>query len=188
MLTIKEILAEVDKLVPNPFAEKDKVVWLNEINKEFFEFVKIPKVHQFVTIAGKNNYTVPAEMKSQNVERVQVNHSLYESMQYEVVEPGHNFWILEDSVKELLLNPKPSISHMVGIVKYSKSAVQTFLPSNLTVTPEAPEEYHNTYVLGLCERVAKGMNDVTLANNYGSDYRSSISIAQQNYGNRMAEG
>lgn len=188
MLKLSEIVAEVDALVPNPFNDAQKVGWLNEINKEFFEFVKIPVIHQFVTTAGQNDYVLPSGVKSNNIDRVQVNQTFYNSMQYQDIIPGHNYWILDDATKILSLNPYPSLSHLLGVVKYAKTATTTFVSSNLTTTPDAPEEYHFTYVLGLCERVAKGMNDVTLANNYGADYRNQIAIAQQNFGNRVQEG
>lgn len=178
---------EVDTLVPNPFNDAQKVGWLNEINKEFFEFVKIPIIHQFVTTSGQTDYILSSGVKSNNIDRVQVNHVFYHSMQYQEVIPGHNFWIFNDETMTLVLNPKPSLSHLLGVVKYAKTAATTFLSSDLTSVPDAPEEYHFAYVLGLCERVAKGMNDVTLANNYGADYRNQIAVAQQSYGNRTPE-
>lgn len=188
MLTLQQIINEVDTLVPNPFDVTKKVTWLNELNKDFFEIVKIPLVYQFTTTSGQPNYTLPSEIKSQHIKRVLLKYTIYNSMQYEDANPGHNFWIVDDTTKVLTLNPTPSLAGDKVIVRYNKTSKTTFLPSGLSVTPDAPEEYHWAFVLGLCERVAQGLNDVTLANNYGSDYRSFLSIAQQNYNVVQSEG
>lgn len=182
MLTIEKIFAEVDTLVPNHFDTGKKLTWINEINKEFFEAVKIPIVYQFLTTGGNSSYNLPTDVRSKNVVRVQVDNTLYESMQYDSVKPGHNFWVVDDLTKQIQLNPKPLLSDRTCVVNYYKISTQTFVTAGIAVDkPDAPEEYHWTYVLGLCERVAKAMNDVTLANNYGSDYRAHLSLAQQNY-------
>jgi hypothetical protein len=182
MLTIQQIISEVDALVPNLFDNAKKVTWLNELNKEFFEIVKIPAIHLFSTISGVSTYELPNEVTSQKIEEIQVDQVLYKSLQYDDVSPGHNFWIAEDG--DLELHPPPSLTGQKGILKYSLGSRSIFTTGNLNIYPDAPKEYHWTYVLGLCERVAKGMNDVSLANNYGNDYRANLLLAQQNFGTR----
>lgn len=186
MLTVQQIINEVDALVPNTFDIGKKITWINELNREFFEIVKIPAVHKFVTANSQTPYIMPNGVRSYNVDRVLINLTIYKSMQHEEANPGHSYWLLDDATKELSLNPRPSIAGEVGLVRYSQMSKTTFLTTNLTAPPDAPEEYHWTYVLGLAERVAKGMNDVTLANNYGNDYRAQLVIAQQNYNARSS--
>jgi hypothetical protein len=181
MLTIQQIINEVDTLVPNIFDAQKKLTWVNEINKEFFEIVKIPVVHSFTVSPGLDN-TLPSDVRSRNIDRVQVADSFYLSLQYGRVNPGHNHWFFDDITKTITLNPPPSLIKS-AIVIYHKISTKTFLIASIgTDSPEAPEEYHWIYVLGLAERVAKAMNDVSLANNFGDDYISQLSIAQQNYG------
>ncbi|MEG0450710.1 MAG: hypothetical protein RR595_12715, partial [Lysinibacillus sp.] len=91
--------------------------------------------------------------------------------------------VLDDDTNKLLLSPRPTLSGE-GLVLYRKQAETTFLLSNLTARPDAPSKYHFAYILGLCERIAKTMNDVTLANNYASDYRNQLALAQEEYRNR----
>lgn len=184
MLTLTQIIGEVDALVPNPFDAAKKVLWLNELNKEFFEVVQIPAIHQFATVAGQRVYDIDPKIRSNKVDVLRIENTFYQSMQYEDVGPGHNFWNIDDDVNELHLNPPIHMDGQIGVLKYTKTAVTTFETSALTVTPDAPSEYHWIYVLGLCERAAKGMNDVSLANNYASDYRNQLSLAQQNFHTR----
>lgn len=186
MLTLTQIISEADLLVPNTLDTAQKVLLLNELNNEFFEVVPIPAIHNFVTVAGQNVYALNPQIRSNKVGSVIVGNTIYESMQYENVRPGHNFWVIESN--NLTLSPSVTVSGQPGVVKYTKIATSTFTTGGLTVNPDAPGEYHWIYVLGLCELLAKAMNDVTLANNYGSDYRAQLSLAQQNYGARQKEG
>lgn len=182
MRTLKSIIEEVDALVPNVFDETKKTTWLNAINKEFFEIVKIPIVHVFFTDSGKSLYTIPDNIKPRNVDQVKVGGSFYRSGQYEDVNPGHNQWMIDDAAKTIHLIPAPYVDGLRATIRYAEVWRTTFQASDLTVSPDAPEEYHDIYVYGLCERVAKAMNDVTIANNYGSDYRERLASAQQAYG------
>lgn len=178
MLSIQEIINEVNALVPNLFENDKKVSWINQINQEFFEIVNIPEVYRFSTTAGVSTYPLP-NIKGRRIEEIRLDQVEYKSIQYGYVTPGHNYWVLENNSLEL--NPAPYLTGQTGIVKHAKSSNTTFTPSNLSAFPEAPGEYHWIYVLGLCEKVAKGMNDVSLANNYGNDYRAHLNLAQQNF-------
>ena len=182
MRTLQNIIEEVDSLVPNPFDNNKKIMWLNAINKEFFEFVKIPAVITLFTEAGRSVYPVPPDLHSRNVDQVQVGGAFYRNARYEDVNPEHNQWLADEKKKEIQLIPPPYVHGLRIAIRYAASWKSTFTTSGLTSSPDAPEEYHDAYVYGLCERVAKAMNDVTMANNYGSDYREAILSAQQTYG------
>lgn len=183
MFTIQQITTEVDTLVPNSFDQAKKITWLNEINREFFEVVKIPITFQKVFGPGENS-TLPLDLRGRNILHIRIGSVIYLSLQYENVNPGHNFWIFDDGTKNLTLEPMPLIPQL-GHITYYKTSTKTLIATD---SPDAPEEYHWAYVLGLAEKVAKAMNDVVLANNYGNDYRGQLSIAQQNYANRQIEG
>lgn len=183
MLSIQQIINEADVRVPNPFDAAQKVTWLNEVNNEFFDIVRIPKVHRFLIVGGTDIYTVPPTVKSHTVEIIRSESNFYESLQYETVSPGRNNWSLDDDTNKLFLSPRPMIDGE-GVIIYRKEATTVFLVSNLSARPDAPNNYHYAYILGLCERIAKAMNDVTLANNYAIDYRNQLALAQETYRNK----
>ncbi|MGR6906148.1 phage adaptor protein [Lysinibacillus sp. BSL11] len=187
MLTLQQIIKEADVRVPNPFDVAQKISWLNEINVEFFEIVRIPKVWRFVIVAGTDTYEMPPVIKSYAIENVRNQSVMYESIQYEKVQPGRNYWSLDDDTKKLTLFPRPTLG-VEAIVSYRKKAESTYLVSELSATLDAPSEFHWTYILALCERIAKAMNDVPLANNYANDYRGQLSVAQESYKNRSEGG
>ncbi|MDC6267714.1 phage adaptor protein [Lysinibacillus fusiformis] len=183
MLTLQQIIKEADVRVPNPFDAAQKISWLNEINVEFFEIVRIPKVFRFMVNGGTDTYALPASIRSHAVESVRNQAVMYESIQYEKVQPGRNYWNLDDDTHQLTLFPRPTIN-AEAIINYRKKTESIYLTTDLSAKPDAPAEFHYAYILGLCERIAKAMNDVTLANNYANDYRGQLSVAQERYKNR----
>lgn len=180
-MQLSAIIAEADVRVPNPFGDPQKVMWLNEINNEFFDVVKIPKVVTFTTAAGTPAYATAADVRGKNITAVRVGKGLYPSFLYEQVPPGQNYHLFDDTSTQITLSPAPTQALIPGIVRYNRISTSTFTSTALTVEPDAPTEYHWVYILGLCERIAKAIPDVTLANNYAADYLKNLQIAQQNY-------
>lgn len=178
-LMLSAIIAEADARVPNAFDDAQKVSWLNEVNNEFFDVVKIPAVYPF-TSNTSGSYVLPTSVRSKNVELVIVGTRNYSSAQYAALNPGRNYWTLDDSNQTLTISPDP-VTGDKGMVRYSKIPMTTFVAGTLTAVPDAPDEYHWVYILGLCERIAKAMDDVARGNNYAGDYRANLQIAQQNF-------
>lgn len=180
MLTIEEIIDEADIRVPNSFNATEKIDWINQINQEFFDVVKIPAIATFSADGNTSSVTLDSEVRAKNITKVRVNHSIYKSMLYENVNPGHNYFVFSDSTHALTLTPKPPEG--TGLVVYNKIGTSNYTTGNyIQDSPDAPAEYHWIYILGLAERIAKAMNDVSLANNYAADFRNNLMLAQQNF-------
>lgn len=178
-MDIKTIIEEADIRVPNAFSNDQKVDWLNEVNNEFFDIVKIPKVHSMATDGVLTQFTVPTDMREKNIRKVVVGSTFYRSMIYENVTTSFNYYILDEATNKLALEPKPPVSKLIVI--YDQIATNPFLASNLTMEPSAPKEYHWLFILGLAVRIAKAMNDAGLANNYENDFKNNLAVAQQNF-------
>ena len=179
-LTLQNIIDEADLLVPNSFSSANKVTWLNEVNSLFFETVKIPKTTTTQTVSGTADYTLPTDARSRNIISCFVNNALFKSADFNTVNPNLNHFTFDDTTQKLTLVPSPTAVQTM-IVRYFKVATTSFVSTTLTINPDAPPEYHWIYTLGLCERIAKAMNDVNLANNYANDFQAQLMIAQQNY-------
>jgi hypothetical protein len=178
-MNLQTIIDEADIRVPNAFANEQKVDWLNEVNYEFFDIVKIPKSVN-VTLDGlANTFTVPADLREKNVRKVVVGSNFYRLMIYEDITAAFNYYMIDDVASRITLTPKPPAGN--AVIVYDKMGVVPFASTELSAAPDAPAEYHWIFILGLCVRIAKAMNDVTLANNYDNDYKSNLSIAQQNF-------
>lgn len=179
-MDLTSIIAEADVRVPNSFDNAQKVSWLNEINNEFFDAVKIPKTAVFSTVSGTATVTLPTDVRGKNIERVNIGKGVYPSFLYEDVPPGRGYHTFDDVGKILTIVPTPT-AVLSGIVKYYQISTTTFISTTLTAIPDAPAEYHWVYILGLCERIANALDDIPRASNYGQQYRGQLAMAQANY-------
>lgn len=181
VLKIGEIIREADTLIPNALSENEKISWLNAVNHEFFSVVKIPKIYRFNAIAGESVYVLRPDVLAKNIDVVHVGLTQYRSMMTEDVIPTNNFWIFDDHSKRLTITPSP-YKKTLGIVRYHQIATTTYTSSNVENSePDAPIEYHWAYVLGLCSRIAKAVDDIAKANNYENDYRDYLNVAAANH-------
>lgn len=187
-LTIQEIITEADTLVPSGYTDAaqspwpEAVAWLNAINQEFFDVVKIPKPASFTTIGGTKTYTLSTTIKEKNIDRVLVGHLKYRSLNYEDVQPGQNWFTFDENTKLLSLSSAPSRNGEVGILRFYLSANTSFTTSGVaTQVPDAPDEYHWIYVLGLAEYIAKANEEDEKVLNYGGQYRAALATAASNY-------
>lgn len=181
-MQISEIIAEADVRMPNSFSSAQKVSWLNEVNQEFFDVVKIPSFASFTIPASgaTGTYTVPNDVRAKNIYKMFVGSRIYSSIQYEDVTPGRNYWTLDEVQSAITIVPD-GFPNEKGVITYAKIGTTTFVSATLTTVPDAPKEYHWLYILGLCERIAIAMDDIAKSNNFGSEYRTNLSTAQANY-------
>lgn len=183
MLTIQKIIEEADARVPNAFNEHQKVDWINEVNVQFFDLVRIPQFQSFIGLKDVKDYTLNSGVRSKLIDRVMIGSLVYESAQYGNVPYGRSYWTYDDTTNKLTVNPAP-IETNEGIVKHYRVSSKTFLASNLSDSPDAPSEYHWLYILGLCERIAKAMEDISLANNYANEFATQLQVARESFGVR----
>jgi hypothetical protein len=178
-MNLQLIIDEADVRVPNAFAVDQKVDWLNEINYEFFDIVKIPKSASVAVDGIATQFTIPTDVREKNIRKVVVGSNYYRSIVYEEITAAFNYYTIDETTNKINFTPKPPAGTAVLI--YDTMGVIPFVSTTLTAIPVAPTEYHWIYVLGLCVRIAKAMSDVVLANNYENDYKGNLMIAQQNY-------
>lgn len=183
MLTLQQIITDADVLVPNGYDDNiQKVVWLNAVNGEFFDVVKIPKSATFSTVSGTKDYTLTGKIKEKDIDKVMAGHLKYRSLNYEDVQPGQNYFTFDEASNLLTLSSPPSQTSLTGIARYYKSATSIYTVSAIGSTyPDAPEEYHWIYALGLAEYIAKANEEDAKAANYGGQYRAALATAASNY-------
>lgn len=174
-MKISEIISEADVLVPNAFTTSEKIPWLNAINQEFFDVVKIPK---YATFNPSPSVTLPSDIRAKNIDYLRIGNIRYRNFLTEDVKPKELHFIFDDESSTLTLS---SVGDGMGQIRYFRIPTSIFTTSNLNAEPDAPLEYHWIYVVGLCERIAKANGDTVRANNYGQDYQNALRVAAQNY-------
>lgn len=181
-LTMTQIIAQADILVPNEETDAQKMLWLNEVNNKFFEVVKIPKTATFNTVIGTANTTLASGIRGKNIDKVHVGNGLFPSFLYDNVSPGHNYHLFDDDTLVMTLSPTPT-QVLAAIVRYFRMATTTYVdtPTSLALSPDCPSEYQYGYAFGLAQKIAESQEDISKANNYGGQFNGVLAIAQQNY-------
>ncbi|MNR93455.1 hypothetical protein D3C72_245120 [compost metagenome] len=170
-LTLQQIITEADILVPNAVSTADKVIQLSSINADFFSNVKITKVHRFSsTTAGA--VTLPTDIRQKNIDLLQIGPLRYRSLD-DSSSPGplECFYSFDDTIHVLTLSPAPYKAGLDCLCRHRRIATTTFTTSNLSATPDAPEEYHWTYILALAAWLASVMMLTEQAASYETRYR-----------------
>ncbi|WP_110933255.1 phage adaptor protein [Paenibacillus bouchesdurhonensis] len=179
-MNIGEIIGEADLLVPNEVPAADKLISLNAINQDFFNVVKIPKIAKFSCAAAQQDYVLPVDVRAKNIDLLMIGMFRYQSLDRDGVTPAQNAYSFDDSTHTLSVYPAP-YSDLQGVLRYRRIATTNYASSNLLQPPDAPEEYHWTYIPALAAYLAKTQDDNVKAANYENEYKAAWNVAAQNY-------
>lgn len=181
-MLIQEIITEADILVPNSVAIGDKIVVLNSINHDFFNVVKIPRIVRFTSTISQGAYTLATDVRGKNIDLVFVGLLEYRSLDSQDVNPTQNMFTFDDTTHEIMLSPAPYKTGMQGTVRSRRISTTTFTIGGVAAqSPDAPEEYHWTYVPALAAYLANTQDDAGKAANYEAQYKAAWNVAAQNY-------
>lgn len=179
-VNVAEIIGEADLLVPNEVPAADKLIWINAINQDFFNVVKIPKIAKFTCTAAQQDYVLAGDIRSKNIDLLMVGMFRYQSLERDGVTPAQNAYSFDDASHTLSLFPAP-YSNLIGVLRYRRIATTLYTSGNLLAAPDAPEEYHWTYIPALAAYLANTQDDGVKAANYENEYKSAWNVAAQNY-------
>jgi hypothetical protein len=179
-MNLSEIISQADALVPNAVSTGDKVIQLNAINQDFFNVVKIPRVYQIGCVSTQSKYKIPDYILQKNVDKVMVGMFQYKSLDNTDVVPTQNAFYINDDTHELTVYPAP-YTDLEMFIRYHKVATSNYTSSNLSAVPDAPLEYHWTYVPALAACLAYTEDDSAKAGNYEAQYKNAWNVAAQNY-------
>lgn len=178
-MNLYEILDDADGRITNISLRHEKIRWLNQIQRKVFRTINIPSSANIKTVDGQKLYALATDFPTDRIYRLTVDSVEYPYRRLDQATVAYFYYIL---LTQLGLEPAPSEDDLDIWIFYNKRPVD--LCDNLTdaqidaltdvalqaVTPELPVDYHELYVFALCEKIAKAKEDVTLANNYVSDY------------------
>lgn len=186
-MLLTEIIAESDLLVPNEVSLSDKLIQLNSINQDFFNVVKIPEFDGFTSVKDQEEYQLGIYVRNKNIDLVFCGVVKYKELSSNTTNPLQNTFIFNDSTKKITLFPAPYQSGLRGIVRHHTMATANFTQAYIGVSPDAPEEYHWTYIPALASFLASTQDDAVKANNYENQYKSAWNVAAQNYAKEVTQ-
>lgn len=187
-LTLQQIIDEAYTLVPNDVLPTNQVIWLNSINTDFFNVVKIPKTARFTTVRDQSEYILANDVQERNIDLVNIGVLRYRSLQEDDLNPLQNAYSFDDSTHTLTLTPAPYLSGLVGVLRYRRVATSTFTSGNLNASPDAPDEWQWTYIPALAAYLAKTQDDDGRAANFENQYKNAWNLANQNYTDGVTNG
>lgn len=190
MSTIQQILDDVNLRYRNTFTTDQKLVWMNEEQRELFEILELDSVpFSFPTAAGSYLYPIPLGVEKDRIKvmTIQTNDSATNPTFVElpwVENDNHqfayqwNYWftILENN---FYINfPAPPVNNRL-IYIYLDQQPEAMTSSNLGVEPSVPVRYQELLKIGLLKRIASARKDTLNRNNYDADYQEKISNMQE---------
>lgn len=180
-LTLQQIIDEAYTLVPNEVPVADQVIWLNSVNQDFFNTVKIPRIFKFTTVRDQADYVTSTDVQMRNIDLVHAGMLKYRSLDDDSLQPLQNAWSYDDVTHTITLTPAPYNDGLAGVLRYRRIATTTFTSSNLTVTPDAPDEWQWTYIVALASYLANTQDDSQKATMYEAQYKGAWNTAAQGY-------
>ena len=187
-MDLTSIISEADLLVPNEVPTADKIVALNSLNQDFFNTVKIPRVLPLTPVKDQAAYTISTEVRLKNIDLLMVGIIKYHELIPGTTNPLQNTYTFDDSTHVLTLRPAPYATGLQGVLRYARVATTTFTAGNLTAVPDAPEEFHWTYYVGLAAYLASAVDDLTKATMYEAQYSKAWNAADVQYTGGNANG
>jgi hypothetical protein len=186
-MNINQIIEEANLLVPNELSIADKVMFLNQINQDFFNVVKIPYPLYFPTFKGQQTYVINDVVRAKNIDAVHVGVLKYRELRADTTNPLQNTYVFNDYENTITLNPPPYQDGLQGFMRYFYISVIPFSALEVNAVPESPSEYHWTYAVALASYIAHTQDDAVKASHYENQYKSACNVAAQNYAKEVTQ-
>lgn len=179
MPTVQQIIDDIDERLPNSFSNSFKVNAMNEVMRKIFKYMNEKDIYPFTTIANQATYSLASNIVFDEILTVEMADDLtvttnttFTSYAYKGLDEEMTSNSYYDALNGLVgLYPVPKTTgYTVNIVFEKRPALLS--ASDLSVTPEINEDYHDLLKFYTLSVIAKsGHNpDTQLANNYLADF------------------
>lgn len=181
MATIQQLLDDINLRYRNTFTPDQKLVWMNEEQRELFETLELDSVpFSFSTVADQYLYPIPDGVEKDRIKVItyQINDIDFTEVPFR--ENDNRQFVYENSLFYTILEnnfyfniPTVPIDDRI-IYIYLDSQPEDILSSALGIPPAVPLRYQELLKLGTLKRIAAARKDVIMYNNYDSDYQNKL--------------
>ncbi len=182
MATATQILADIDLRYRNTFSQAQKLVWLNEEQRELFGVLEIDSPpYAFQTVDGENFYPLPAQFDVTKIKTVtyQLNSTpVPQFIEIDFVrnddhQRGTGIWytIISDAFFLYVPDTVPD-DHTVYI--YCDLEPEEVTALNVSSEPSLPTKYQELLKLGTLKRIAGARKDIQMRNSYDAEYEQKL--------------
>jgi hypothetical protein len=183
MSSIQQLIVDIDLRYRNTFSVAQKLVWMNEEQRELFEILELDSVpFSFSTVAGMYLYPIPdgVEIDKIKVMTIQVNDAedfteiVFVENDNRQYAPYGSYWytILEDNFY-INVPGAPLDDRLIYI--YCDQEPEDMVSTSLGVEPAVPVRYQELLKLGTLKRIAMARKDAGMFAAYKEDYEHKIS-------------
>lgn len=182
MATITQIIADIDLRYRNTFTVSQKLVWLNEEQRELFDILELDSPpYAFTTVEGENFYPFPAEFDMTKIKTVTMQNDDTANPQYIEIafkrnddnQFGVDVWYTIVSDTFFLYVPSTVPGNRVLYI-YCDSEPTEVTTANVNAAPDLPTKFQEILKLGVLKRIAGARKDVTFQNNFDMEREQKI--------------
>jgi hypothetical protein len=165
-MQLKEILSDVNLLVPNSINDQSKVRWLNQVQRQMYRDYAFPITSQhFETEPGRSLYLLPDNCDRDRIINVVVGDREYTYKSVDQDAGSYCYTIIED---QLWLYPTPST--WTDAYLNFKPRPRDLRVDMQDAKPDFPEDFHELLVLGVALRVARASQNPQLTRELQGDF------------------
>lgn len=183
MPSSQQILNDVDLRYRNTFTTAQKLVWLNEEQRELFDLLEIDSPpYAFTTVEGENFYPFPDQFDPTKIKTasIQINDdSNFVPLPFKRNDDNENvgygemwYTIVSDGMFISAGEVTPGDRTVYIYVDSDPTEVTT---SNINEPPDLPTKYQEILKLGVLKRIAGARKDIQMRNSFDVEYQEKIS-------------
>lgn len=183
MPSSQEILNDVDLRYRNTFTTPQKLVWLNEEQRELFDTLEIDSPpYAFTTVEGENFYPFPEQFDPTKIKTVSIQINDDENFvqlpfkrndDNEYASYGEHWYTITSDAMYLYAGQETPADRLVYI--YLDSNPTEVTTANIDEPPSLPTKYQEILKLGILKRIAGARKDIVQRNNYDFEYQEKMS-------------
>lgn len=189
MATVQTLLDDINLRYRNTFSTDQKLVWMNEEQRELFEIIELDSVpFSFSTVKGQYLYPIPLGVEKDRIKVMTIQNNTvkpntkvtpdYVEMPFR--ENDNNQFVSEFRLWYTIVENNFYINYPGGpqdnrtVYIYLDQQPEAMSSANLNVEPAVPVRHQELLKLGTLKRIAAARKDVDMYNNYNADYIDKI--------------
>lgn len=181
MSTRTQLLDDVNLRYRNTFTTDQKLVWINDYEKDLFEIFEIDAPpYNFTTLADEEYYAIPNEIDINKIKVVNIETSegVYEELPFKrnddkqyVSESEYWYTIISDL---FYINVPGGAVVDRNVYIYHDVKPTEWVTGNLSLEPDTPKKYQEVLKLHLLEMIAGARKDIDMKSNYALEKEKKI--------------
>ena len=173
--TVAKVIAEVDRLFPNPYTDAEKMNWINDAIIENYLWTMEAKTETIATVADQSDYDIPSDCRFDSIKIVKVDGEYHYPQIVDGYQNIQSRRYYQTDEEKLGINPAPQESGLDIFLKYIQKPA---LVSSTSDTIPFVEGTDHVVIYWVMIKAAFGMQDDASVNNYTIKYNDAVRAAK----------